>query len=38
MKGGHSDYRAMGYQDGKKSDPSTRLGAAPDRVAIGGGA
>lgn len=37
IKGDHSDYRAMGYQDGKKFDPSTRLSEAPARVAIGGG-
>ena len=37
MKGGHSDYRALGYQDGRKFDPATRLSGAPERAAIGGG-
>lgn len=37
MKSSHADYRAMGYEDGRKFDPSTKLAAAPDRVAIGGG-
>lgn len=37
MKGGHSDYRSMGYQDGRKFDPTTRLSGAPERAAIGGG-
>lgn len=37
MKAGHGDYRAMGYQDGKKFDPTTRLSGAPERAAIGGG-
>lgn len=37
MKDSHSDYRAMGYQDGRTFDPTTRLSGAPERAAIGGG-
>lgn len=35
--GGWRDaYRALGYQDGKQFDPTTRLSGAPERAAIGG--
>lgn len=35
--GGWRDaYRALGYQDSKQFDPTTRLSGAPERAAIGG--
>lgn len=35
--GGWRDaYRALGFQDGKQFDPTTRLSGAPERAAIGG--
>lgn len=35
--GGWRDaYRAMGYQDGKQFDPTTRLAGTPEQAAIGG--
>lgn len=35
--GGWRDaYRALGYQDGKQFDPTSRLADTPERAAIGG--
>lgn len=36
IKRGMDEYKRAGYQDGLKFDPSSRLSAAPERVAIGG--
>lgn len=38
IKDNHTDYRAMGYKDGRDFDPAHRVAAGPARAAIGTGA